>query len=198
MRHIYPVQCCELLALLLIATLAACGSTHDESVSEASLNRGDTILGITGTVLPLSQGPALVRPCTRVGARGVIGFYLPPSDQVVTLETRLPNALHSVRSTRSSRDRISPPFGNYYRQYIGLVRAGNQRAIYINAFPREDLSSMNDLLRRVPKRSKFDPDTTAWREVPIAPCDGGDSFWSLEYDPNTRTFREFRPSQGAG
>jgi len=179
---------------IVLMLLVSCEPTHKRVAHEAIQLGRDTILPITGAVLPLSVGPALISPCTRPGAQGVTGFYRPTPDAIAELERRMPNALSNVRA----QNRGSPPFGNYYRQYVGIVRSQGEAAIYVNAFPREDLLNMNDLLRRVPKTSQSESDTATWRQEPVAPCDGGGSFWSVEYHPHTRTFRDFQLSRGVG
>jgi hypothetical protein len=114
-------------------------------------------------VLPLSQGPALIRQCSRSSPADVTGFWTPNISDVLKIEQRLPELL------RKSGHRID--FAASRRQYIGFISHG-KRLIYLNAFPAFE-----------PHRD--DPD---WKSTPIMFCDGGDALWGVEFDPADKTF----------
>jgi hypothetical protein len=63
----------------------------------------------------------------------------------------------------------------YVAQAIGLQRA-NRRTIYVNGL-RQPSQSTAEIL--------------AWRTNPIDVCDGGESYFGVEFDPATKTFSHF-------
>lgn len=186
---------CSRIAVFSLCLLVTFGCTRDEGAKATIAEGRDTMIAATGAILPVSQGPALIKPCTRLAPQGVQSFYLPAAADIAELEERMPEALAFVRSRNSRGRNIVPPFATYYRQYGGLVKGENRRTIYISAFPRESLMHLNELLTRVPKRNASDEDTVVWRRDPIAACDGGAAFWSMEYDPETREFSGFEASE---
>jgi hypothetical protein len=157
---------------------------YDESAAH------DTLFSATGAILPVSSGPALTQSCSGPGRQDVIGYYSPTQSQIAELESHLPRALVLERSRGSG----SPPPRHYYRQYVGIIRSGGRRGILVNAFPREHLVRMNDLLKRLPKKGETAADTLPWRHEAISVCDGGREYWSVEYDLETQRFRNFRPT----
>jgi hypothetical protein len=68
----------------------------------------------------------------------------------------------------------------YYRQYMGLVGLDGRAFILINAFAAEYLDDTQAATSRI-----------RWQTQPFQVCDGGDSFWSVEADPETGGFRAF-------
>jgi hypothetical protein len=116
-------------------------------------------------ILPESQGPALVRQCSRLAPRDVSGFWSPSVAQVLALEQRLPDLF------RKSQPKIK--LANYFRQYVGIVSHG-RKLIYLNAFIKGGLD-VN------PKKD--------WKTTAIIVCDGGDGFWGVEFDPAENTFQ---------
>lgn len=171
-----------------IVLILNCGEV--EARRESSVP--DTLDPSAGAVLPVGSGPELANACTRRGPRNVIGYFTPDKAQIDRLEMRLPAAVEQERSRTAK-----PPVSNYHRQYIGIVRAGDRKSILVNAFPREHLDALNRLLPRLPKDGGSVADTVPWRQLPIAVCDGGPAFWSVEFDLTTGSFRSFQYNQPA-
>src|SRR4051812_6741875 len=117
------------------------------------------------TILPISQGRAVLAQCSRDTPEPVTGFWTPSVAQIDAIEQRLPKLL------RSSGHKIK--LGDSHRQYIGFIFRG-KRLIYLNAFPADDIASWH---------SRADWKKTAW-----IVCDGGDVYWGVEFDPATQTF----------
>ena len=78
-------------------------------------------------VLAPSQGPTLLRQCSRRSPSDVAGFWSPSPTQVAAVEARLPAML------RTSGHKVA--LSQSYRQYVGIISHG-KRLIYINAFGR--------------------------------------------------------------
>lgn len=155
---------------------------YDESAAH------DTLVSATGAILPVSSSPALTQSCSGPGRQNVIGYFSPTQSQIAQLESHLPRALVLERRRGSG----GPPPRHYYRQYVGIIRPGGRRAILVNAFPREHLVRMNDLVKRLPKNGETAADTLPWRHEAISVCDGGPEYWSVEYDLESSTFQKFQ------
>jgi hypothetical protein len=115
-------------------------------------------------ILSESQGPALMRQCSRRAPTDVSGFWNPSPEQVLALEERLPNFLQ--------KSALPVKLPEYYRQYVGVISHG-RRLIYLNAF-------YAGFLAHDPKRD--------WQTNAVIVCDGGHGFWGVEFDPADKTF----------
>ena len=118
-------------------------------------------------ILPESQGPTLMRQCSRSAPSDVSGFWIPSVGEVMALERRLPEFL------RKTQPEIKLP--DYYRQYIGVISHG-RKIIYLNAFTGGGL--------------QVNPDRD-WKTTGIRVCDGGYGFWGVEFDPADNSFHHF-------
>lgn len=72
-----------------------------------------------------------------------------------------------------------------YRQYAGFVQNGH-RLIYVNGFP-DDAAEMFAEGKIVTCA-----DHIRWQYRAIVTCDGGPSFYGMEYDPQTRQFQHLQ------
>lgn len=117
-------------------------------------------------ILPTSQGPALVRQCSRGSPADVSGFWSPSPSQVLAVEQRLPELL------RRSGHKLK--LSDSYRQYVGVTAHG-KKVIYLNSFPEFALD--------------YSEVRGDWRTTALTVCDGGDVFWGVEFDPADNTFR---------
>lgn len=175
------------LAAVGAAFMLSCGrQSAEQHRGEGSAAPPDTLDPRAGAVLPIARGPEVTNACTRQSPQAVTGYFIPTEIQIAELEEHLPAALHQQRERRTSQ----PPVGYYYRQYIGLVRSGGKRTIYVNAFPRRHLEHLNLVARTLPDW-EAGADSVAWRQFPVLACDGGSAYWSVEFDPEASTFRQF-------
>lgn len=71
------------------------------------------------------------------------------------------------------------PLNEYGYQYIGLI-INDQRYIYINAF----------LLNIFYGHDDFETIYKDWQTKPIIFCDGGNGFWGVLFDVNTKLFSQ--------
>ena len=103
---------------------------------------------------------------------------MPAAQDILALETGLAAALQARREIRSPRDPGDPDWARapqgWRRQYVGIVRNG-RRFIYGNFLPKQ-----------------FGEELTLgesqWRTEPIPVCDGGPSFFGVEYDVEAGRF----------
>jgi len=102
---------------------------------------------------------------------------LPSSTQIGDLESQLPQALAEALKKRNE---LYNPTLKIKRQYAGLIVAGHN-IIYVNAFPGGSIN-FDDVAHR--------KKTTHLTE-PVDVCDGGSSFFGVEYDPATKSFSHF-------
>ncbi len=106
----------------------------------------------------------------------ITGTWNPSSSDIANVESNLGKISEIVAdSCCLLRGRIKEP-RSYLRQYVG-VEVDGKRLIYVNAFAR---TFFDDWPSQVPK-----PD---WRKEPIIPCDGGDDYWGVLFDPSTSSF----------
>src|SRR5438105_1271237 len=128
--------------------------------------RGESLPTLSA-ILPDSQGPALMRQCSRGAPSEVTSFWTPSSAEIAALEQRLPKFLHKTQPEIKLPD--------YHRQYVGVVSRG-RKLIYLNAFIRGGLT--------------VNPNKD-WKTTAIIVCDGGYGFWGVEFDPADKTFHHF-------
>lgn len=185
MLSLRKVRTCTAMMLVL-----SCRPAEQKHIDYDESAAHDTLSSATGAILPVSSGPALTQSCSGPGRPDVIGYYSPTQSQIAELESRLPLALMLERSRGSG----SPPPRHYYRQYVGIIRPGGRRGILVNAFPRDHLVRMNALVKRLPNQGEMAADTVPWRREVISVCDGGREYWSVEYDLESSTFRNFETS----
>ena len=139
----------------------------------AALNTAD------GAVLSANAAEGLLHQCSRATPQHVTGTWMPTSQDIHNLETRLPAALDVEAQKRGPRYEQQTTFR---RQYAALVM-GSRRIIYVNAFPRDAGDPAKD---GTPAARNFD-----WRREPVVVCDGGPAFFGVEYDPEKKVFGHF-------
>jgi hypothetical protein len=125
-------------------------------------------------ILPVSQGPALIKQCSRGSPTNVTGFWSPSPDQIVAIEKLLPALL--------SKSGHKLELSDSYRQYVGVTSNG-KKLIYLNSFPKDAFAGSSEHVD--------------WRTQAVVACDGGPAFWGVEFDPADNTFHNFG-SNGIG
>ena len=112
-------------------------------------------------IFPETQGPQLLRQCSRDVPQGITGYWTPTDAQVTALMSSLDTYLRQHSADRG--DVLSYPLQSYHGQYAGIV-SGGKRLIYGNFYIRSQ-----DMLHE---------DTQA-----VDVCDGGRSFFGVVFDP---------------
>jgi hypothetical protein len=150
-------------AFALLVAVAVASSAHAQTA-------GPQLLASDGQIpLSLREAPALFRQCSRDTPRPGSSFWLPSSDQIAELESRLPQFI----GTQATPDKLTPStVGEYARQYVGFTLRGT-RLIYGSFFPKSWLS-------------------VAPRSGAIVICDGGPHVWGVVYDPRKKSFQDLR------
>ena len=144
-----------------------------------------------GVIFPPDKAPGLLRQCSRATPHDITGYWLPSESQIAALEPKLSVLVdaesrrrHDAEekqladfSAKTGKEWKSRPWQLpvYVRQYAGLVQGGH-KIIYVNGF-------YAGLPRDMPPDRKLN-----WREQPVIVCDGGASFFGVEYDPQAKTF----------
>jgi hypothetical protein len=100
-------------------------------------------------------------------------FWTPALSDVLALEEKLPAYLRAPHEHENPRkEPLWKRAPGYKRQYFGMIRKG-ARVIYGNFFCR------------VPSTRAAD-----WHTVPVRVEDGGDCYFSVEYDVKRGTFHD--------
>lgn len=153
----------RLSALLPLAFLAACGASMDGAAPPATGASAEMPAG--AVVLPAATVPAVLRQCSRQSPTAGEGSWQPSAGEIVALEAAAAAALRARQETNDPDWSGFPD--NWRRQYVGLVRGG-RRFIYGDAYPRD-----------VDRHAR---DSGQWQREPAIVCDGGPSFFGVEYD----------------
>ena len=131
-------------------------------------------------VLDTSDVSAASRPCSRPWPTNIGGVWRPTAGDVARADTlvvtELARRLSGVRWWVPRPDSLRPHASDYYRQYVGILIAG-QRVLYVNGFHR-------DLLR-------FQKDTLDWTRRFLNVCDGGELLFGAEVWLQRRVVRQF-------
>jgi hypothetical protein len=143
-----------------------------------SAPEGLAIGGKPWAILPVGESKPALMQCSRVSPGPSAPFWSPTPAQVEELEKRLPSYLRQQKHAEHS-DYLS----SYLRQYVGFTRKG-RKLIYLNAFTTNVLDTFcRDGFKAFPGDCR-----NHWRSHAFTVCDGGDHFWGVEYDPESKTF----------
>ncbi|MDR1969007.1 MAG: hypothetical protein LBQ32_10010 [Burkholderiaceae bacterium] len=116
-------------------------------------------------ILKPSQGPALLKQCSRQVPQHVSGFWSPELSQIQELEAALPAFLSSQAASKQLR-----PLTEFKRQYVGFIQNG-KKYIYGNFY-------------------SFDLLKEGLSSTAVVVCDGGASFWGVVYSGEDSTFQD--------
>lgn len=127
-------------------------------------------------LLPPTQAQHAFQQCSRETPGPVSGVWAVSPAVIAKLEQDLPKLSKLVSQTCCGKGlSVSDPSA-FYRQYVGVIING-RNYVYINAFHDHPIY--------------FHPkDRDLWRSEPELVCDGGNSFWGVLYDPQTRQFSQ--------
>ena len=158
------------------------------SAADLPLLHGASYVGV---IIPAEMAEGAAKS---LGIR-VEGYWTPDSDVVSKLESRLRDALERGQASPGAIDpfskdsqergafvtreigKILEHFGEYRRQYVGIILPEGARRILVNSFPSPE---------NVP------PDFHArWRQKLVAVDDGGFWYWRIQYDVKTEKYLDF-------
>lgn len=166
--------------------LLSCGRSQDKTPQKPSATEFQPLPAETGAILPIDEGSALVHACTRRHPHGVRKYSMPSREEIARIEMLLPYVMDSVFRKVYRDGHASPNPNTFYRQYMGITRWDGRYSIYINAFSKDYLRSVNSpTLQQIARGEQRD--TLKWRVSPIIPCDGGARFFGVEYNPRNAT-----------
>jgi len=181
----YRIGFLLLVSLLLFAS-AACERIQGAG-GDRTPPRGSRLDHSMGSVLPTNTGPDLMDECTTANPSAVRAFWLPAPADIAALEERLGPVLQGALKRTAGRGTPPRNADEYYRQYVGIVRADGRRMIYVNGFHRQFARWSSHL-----KQPWTPGDTLKWRVEPISICDGGSISFGVEYDPRRAKFSRVR------
>lgn len=154
-----------LASLVLVGALGAPGETP--------------AVGKPWAILPVGETKAVLsHQCSRSAPEPGEPFWSPTPAQVEELDKRLPDYLRQQKQGAHAEH-----LSKYLRQYVGFTGKG-RKLIYLNAFPTE----MVDMLCRSGVKTGSGDCRNPWRTQGVFVCDGGDDFWGVEYDPESKAF----------
>jgi hypothetical protein len=153
------------LAIASLATILAVGLAFAQNKTSDKPAYQPVWPQAHGIVLLGDQATSLIKQCSRPALKNTKGMWIPSANQIALMEQRLD--LYLGKHYPAIRKNI----GQLYFQYAGLIR-NKKKFIYINTLDQH---------------AQANPD---WRHTAMIICDGGDTFWGLEYDPVTHQFSE--------
>ena len=138
-------------------------------------------LPANATILTGANARAVFVQCSRSTPGQINGYWTPAKGDVVALEAALPGFLAAQKLPAAARGRN---LQKDLHQCAGFVRGG-RKWIYVNGFARRVANDMQGakLYAGPSKGKRFD-----WRRDNVDVCDGGASFWGIEYDVEKHTF----------
>lgn len=129
-------------------------------------------------VLTGAEAKKLFKQCSRPDPQGVEGYWNLDAKTAQEITAVFPTYLKTQKLTPDDQQR---DFSSYYRQYAGFLRKG-RRWVYINAFAPTIEKGMR---QPSPGQKPFN-----WKTQSVVACDGGRSFFGVEYEVGTRQFHE--------
>jgi hypothetical protein len=166
-----------LLPLVLLGTLGCSASPSPKIPAVPAAPR-------RWVVISAEEAPNVFIQCSRSAPRETAGpFWAPSPAQIEGLERGLGAYLREKGHAKQGDD-----LSRFYRQYVGFVRSG-RKLIYLNAMSDDVLENNLRLCREYPRQMPKDLcDPDEWQHPNSITCDGGDRYWGLEYDPQTKTY----------
>ena len=126
----------------------------------------------------------LFKQCSRVSPEGVQSYWSPNASELQAMNTGLAAFL---QSQKINGRRSASVFGNYWHQCAGFTRGG-KKFIYVNAFSPGSKKQLEDIMRYRERSSKEKIKHWIWTRDPMIVCDGGESYFGVEYEVGTKKF----------
>ena len=127
------------------------------------------------SILPSSETPRAIRPCSRSTPPGLAGSWVPTADDVISPEVAIDEAIAtSVKALRKDLRPATPV--QFYRQYLGTFLAG-RRVLYLTGLSRAMVDRRPRIFR--------------WRSRAFTGCDFGAQAFGAVFDLSSRRFVSF-------
>jgi|SRR5579872_2789356 len=134
-------------------------------------------------VMTAEQAPGVLGQCSRPAPEETDGpFWTPSPAQIEILEGGLAAYLRQQGYAKQAGG-----LADYARQYVGFVHSG-RKLIYLNALLAAGVADLPPCRPDTGWGEACGPE--GWRHTAIMVCDGGDGYWGLEYDPETKTYSQ--------
>lgn len=178
-------HCARQSLVVLLAGVLWVGSSWADSSVTGKRDEPTASAGRFWTILPESEVPRLIRPCSRHLPDKLSGAWTPSVEQVARAEAALDQALaRALAATSPEQKRATMPDKRgrggpltYYRQYGGTMR-GQTRVIYVNGMAQW-------IVERKAYLSKH------WRKEVLRACDFALNAFGAVFDPAKGTFESF-------
>jgi hypothetical protein len=126
-----------------------------------------SIEGAEGVILPVAIAGQILDQCSRTTLGKCEGYWLPTLKDIEPIEKNL-SAYVKAHPDKGYPNQWKQ-LDKFRRQYAGLIRNG-KKTIYVNLFPKRD-----------------DP-KLYWRKGVAGACDGGPSYFGVEFDTEAGEF----------
>jgi hypothetical protein len=119
---------------------------------------------------------------------GIRGYWMPEEKDLVAIEDRLDQFLHSTWEKNGVKEKRVIPWDLFYRQIAGIIKDG-RKMIYISYViagwgdPEEEAQRKKEIEK---KGKHYDPNW--WKSKPIVVQDGGWSVFRVIFDPKENHF----------
>lgn len=131
-----------------------------------------------GFILDSSQGPLLLRQCSRATPNHISSYWTISQTDKMNLEANIYKIDSSIATKCCNiNDRIKT-YKGFIFQYVG-VEIRKKKYVYVNAFPVSELEEYRKMSHDISK-------------YPVVVCDGGPDYWGALFDIRTKTFKHFR------
>lgn len=119
-------------------------------------------------------GSTLLKQCSRSVPKDINGFWLIHSTEIQTLENNFKSINKLTAKGCCITNAKIDSLEHFAFQFLGVLIKG-KKFIYINAFPLDEIKFLKD--RHL--------DAT---KTPVVVCDGGNNFWGVLFDIETKQF----------
>ena len=165
------------LMALFVGALAAFGQNSNRPASRSVVLTGDAMR-------------SLFSQCSRPSPEGIDNYWTPTVRDLRALDSTFPKFIQAQKLPEGV---TAKSLNLYYFQCAGFIRKG-RKMIYVNAFsPNHTLAFALEMVITPDMKATKESVAKArkrphWHQKAETVCDGGSSFWGVEYDPETRQF----------
>lgn len=174
------------LVSISLVVLFAFGLTCAQDTTESSKPpvKQPVVLRERSALLKGEEAKALAKQCSRDSPSDFTDTWVPPPEIISEMESRF-DRISKLKAECCIRGvKIEKP-NDWYMQYAALVWKG-KKVIYINAIGRDKPTALSVDDNWVFSESPGE----RWRSSAVTVCDGGEAYWGVIYDTETREFSD--------